>query len=599
MKTPWLGMMSFCVQGFLFMSESTRLPSSDVCQRTGAEILVHALRVEGVKQVFGVVGGKLSPFFHALSQCPDIHFIGVRHEASATMMAAAHYAATGQMAVAVGEMGPGTLNLASGLGIAFNNHWPLLIITTNQHHRLSYPHRGMFMDLDGCAVTQALTRWNAYVHDAHRLLELSRQAFREALSGRGGPVHLDIAQDALAQTVAVAAHQFAQSPDSYRALQRPAPCRQDLEQALALISNARRPVLVAGGGAVRAEAGTALQKLAQIWDAPIILTQMGLGLVPSDHAHFIGQGGIIGGQAVHKVLAEADLVLSVGCRWSSWMWDEWGALVRPGQVHININIDPSALGGACSHSLAIWADARHALEALLEAPQWSERKPSRWWLQQARRYYETDAQRRKELANTVVTPIHPAALAHHVGQLLPHDCRVVFDGGHTSFWSNEYTPVHAPRTCFHEPGMCHLGFGLPAALAIKAAFPDQLVVNITGDGAFGFTLNELDTARRYGLPVVTIVHNNEAWGVIQMGQKKTLGFEFAARLEGSDYAAIARGFGCYGERVERLADLAAAFGRACRSGLPAVLDCRTAFVPHPMVSAFASMNRAGQLEPRE
>ncbi len=562
---------------------------------TGAQVLVEALRVEGVQLVFGIVGGKLSPFFHALSQAEDIRFIGVRHEASAAMMAAAHYAATGQMAVAVAEMGPGALNLASGLGMAFNNHLPVLAITSNQHQAVSYPHRGMFMDLDSCAVTRPVTKWNAYVHDGQRILEVTRQAFREALSGRGGPVHLDFAHDALSQPVTVSEAMLALAPASYRPVSRPAPASADIGLAMALIADARRPVLVAGGGAVQAGAVTALRAFAERLGAPVIPTQMGLGCVASSSPHFIGHGGIIGGKALLQALHDADLVISVGCRWSSWMWDERGALVRPEQKHININIDPSALGRASNHALAIWADARHTLEALLAAPQWAPVQAASEWLGRLRGLYEQDQVRRLRLAAQEATPMHPAALAQRIAALLPSDCRVVFDGGHTSFWSNEYTPVEAPRTRLHEPGMSHLGFGLPAALAIQAAYPDRLVVNITGDGAFGFTLNELDTARRYGLPVLTIIHNNEAWGVIQMGQKKSLDFEFGSKLEGSDYAAIARGFGCFGERVETLDAFVQAYARARASGLPAVLDCRTAFEPHPMMGSFASMNKAGSV----
>ena len=141
--------------------------------------------------------------------------------------------------------------------------------------------------------------------------------------------------------------------------------------------------------------------------------------------------------------------------------------------------------------------------------------------------------------------------------------------------------------------MSHLGFGLPYALSLQLQQPGRPVFNITGDGSFGFTLNELDTARRAGLPVVSIIHNNAAWGIIRSGQRAQLDFEFATSLEGTDHAAIARGFGCFGERVDRVEDVAPALARAFASGLPAVLDCRTRFVPHPAGPLFGAMNRFG------
>jgi len=186
--------------------------------------------------------------------------------------------------------------------------------------------------------------------------------------------------------------------------------------------------------------------------------------------------------------------------------------------------------------------------------------------------------------------MHPAALARAIGEWLPDDALVVYDGGHTTFWSNDLTPALEPRTRFHDPGMAHLGFGLPYALALRVAFPERRVVNITGDGAFGFTLPELDTARRLGLPVVTVIHDNAAWGVIRFGQERG-GFELDTTLDGTDYAAVARAFGCHGERVTDVAEVAPALDRALASGLPAVVDVETRFVPHPSLPRFAAMGR--------
>jgi acetolactate synthase-1/2/3 large subunit len=186
--------------------------------------------------------------------------------------------------------------------------------------------------------------------------------------------------------------------------------------------------------------------------------------------------------------------------------------------------------------------------------------------------------------------MHPAVLARAIGEWLPEDALAVYDGGHTSFWSNDLTPAREPRTRFHDPGMAHLGFGLPYALGLRAALPGSPVVNITGDGAFGFTLAELDTARRLGLPVVTVIHDNAAWGVIRFGQERS-GFELDTALEGTDYAAVARAFGCHGERVTELSEVASALDRALASGLPAVVDVATRFVPHPSLPRFAAMGR--------
>lgn len=566
-------------------------------QLTGAQALVRILAAEQVPFAFGIVGGKLAPLMHALSQQEVVRFIGVRHEAAGPMMAAAVHAGSGRMAVALGEMGPGGLNLASGMGVAFNNNLPLLAITTNQHRAAAYPHTGMFMDLDTKAVLAPLTKWNAVVHDPRRMPELARRAFREALSGRPGPVHLDIPQDVLSAITEYADDEFELAPSRYRMTIGPRPAAELVDAAVLLLKGARRPLIVAGGGVVTAGATGRLREMARRLSAPVVPTQMALGAVASDSACFIGHGGLIAGEAVRAAFEGADVILSVGCRYSSWMWDERGPLARRHHRSIAINIDPSAMGQPALHEVAVQADARLALEDLLaglgDMP--LTRVETGWCdgLRALRARYQDKLDAMADEPEVPDGSMHPAALARAIADAMPVDALAVFDGGHTTFWSNDLTPVADVRTRFHEPGMSHLGFGLPYAIALQLQQPERPVLNITGDGSFGFTLNELDTARRYRTPVVTVIHNNAAWGIIRQGQKMQLGFEFATSLEGTDYAAIARGFGCHGETVARAEEVAPAMARAFASGLPAVLDCRTRFVPHPAGPAFGSMNRFG------
>lgn len=558
----------------------------------GAQALVRLLQAEAVPMAFGIVGGKLAPLLHALS-LSSIPFVGVRHEAAAPMMAAAVFAGSGRVAVALGEMGPGGLNLASGAGVAFNNNLAALLITTNQHRAAAYPHQGMFMDMDTRAVLAPLTKWNAVVHDARRLPELVRTAFREALSSRPGPVHLDIPQDVLAQLVTWRADEFDLPPARYRSSAGPRPAAAAVQAAAALLQQARRPLVVAGGGVVHAGADAQVRALAARLQAPVVPTQMALGVVATDHPAFIGHGGLIAGDAVKQAFEQADAIVGIGCRFSSWLWDEHGPLARRGHALVNINIDPSALGSPALHQVAMQADAALALDDLLAALPSRAGTTEAGWLSSLRAARRACDERLAAMADETGAVMHPAALARAVGQALPADALVVYDGGHTTFWSNDLTPVQAVRTRFHDPGMSHLGFGLPYALALQALHPARLVLNVTGDGSFGFTLQELDTARRHGLPVVTVIHNNASWGIIRAGQRKALDFEFGTALDGTDYAAIARGFGCHGEVLLDAAAFPAALARARASGLPAVIDARTRFVPHPASPAFGSMNRYG------
>ncbi|MDE2372179.1 MAG: thiamine pyrophosphate-binding protein [Burkholderiales bacterium] len=561
---------------------------------TAAEALLRTLAAEDLRWAFGVVGGKLAPLLQALSRQQRVRYVGVRHESAAAMMAAGVAAGGGGMAIAMAEMGPGGLNLAAGLGGARNNGLPVLALTTDQHRAAAYPHKGMFMDMDLRALFATVTKWNAVVGDARRVPELARQAMREALSGRPGPVHLDLPHDVLAQTVDYADDEFDLAPAHYRATIGPRPAAAAVEAAAALLRGAERPLIVAGGGVIAAGAEALALTLARRLQAPLLPTQMALGVLPSDDPLFIGQGGLIGGEPVLRALAEADVVLAIGCRWSSWMWDEQGPLVRRPQRLIALNTDPAALGAPALHELAMQADAGLALADLLAAlgARGAAAPAPGPWLARLQGLRDAHRARIEALAAEPGAVMHPAALALAIGRAMPKDALAVYDGGHTSFWSNDCTPVHAPRTRLHEPGMSHLGFGLPAALALQLLHPGRAVFHLTGDGSFGYTLNELDSARRHGLPVITIVHDNASWGVIGHGQSRA-GFEFASGLEGCDYAAIARGFGCHGEVVTEAGQIAGAIDRARASGLPAVIDARTRFVPHPCMPAFGAMNRYG------
>jgi len=558
-------------------------------QLTGGEALVRALAPERIPFAFGIIGGKIVPFLKALAQQNSIRHVGSRHESASAYMAAAVRSSTGQIAVAFSELGPGTTNIVPGVASAFNNRIPLLLITSNNQHAASYPASGMFMELETKSLLQPIVKWNAVVHDGRRIPELIRRALREATTGRQGPVHIDVPQDILMRKHDYDESDFDWTPQQYRALSGPSSRMDDIERAASLLSQAKRPVMIAGGGLARSGGVEAFRKLAEILDAPVVVTQMGVGAVLPSSPQFIGQGGIIGSDAVSAALKEADVVLAVGCRFSSWLWDEKGPLVRGDTKLIHIDSDAGVLGENVRAEIAIHADAGGAMDALLKcADVLAQSSIDREWRKRIGDMYLAHRAKLDSLAAERSEIMHPAALAAAIGAAIPANALVTYDGGHTSFWSNDFTPVEAPCTRFHEPGLAQLGFGLPWALGLALSHPGQPVFNITGDGAFGFTIQELDSARRYNLPIINIVHNNALWGVVAAGQKNQ-GFDLGGDLSGTDYAAIGRGFGCYGERIEKLEDVGPAIARALASGRPAVIDCITRFVPHPMLPVFGRM----------
>lgn len=570
------------------MSEGRAGPGETI-RLTGAEAILRVLRAAAVTEVFGLAGGKLSALYRALAGAADFRYTGVRHEAAAGFMATSVYAATGRVAVCLGETGPGGVNLMTGLAGASANHLAVLAITSSNPSRIMAPARGAFSSTDNEKVFGATAKWSVSVRDPQRIPEVLHRALRSALGDRPGPVHIDIAADALSENCDYALGELDAPPSAYRSVSAPVPTATDLRAAADLLADARRPVLIAGGGVVRAGGACAFRQLTERLGAPAMTTQMGIGVVPTDGPGFIGQGGFVGGPAVLRALREADLLLAVGCRFSSFMWTDgpprWTD--APARKLIHIDIDPQMLGQNVPLTLGLQGDARRTLEGLLEALAGRHGKCDRHWTSSLAAEYRQHIDELVGSGTVNSQQMHPAALARAVGDFVRPEDFVTFDGGHTSFWSNSLTPAANPGTRFNEPGMAHLGFGLPAAIALARCFPERRSYCITGDGAFGFTLQELDTARRYQANVITIIHNNQAWGVIRAGQLAS-GFDLGTELSGTDYAAIARAFGCHGERIDRAGEIEPALQRAVQSGLPAVIDARVGFVPHPMLSTFGA-----------
>ncbi|MBB4194463.1 thiamine pyrophosphate-dependent acetolactate synthase large subunit-like protein [Rhizobium aethiopicum] len=571
---------------------------SDKITLNGGQALVRILKSCGIENVYGVVGGAFGPFLAALSKDNSMRYVGARHEAAGAFMAAAEFYSTGRIAVCLGEQGPGGLNLLSGLGVAYNNNLALLAITTNISLISAYPHEGKLMDADHKRLFEGLTGWNATINDVSRLPALVRRALRNALTGCPTPVHLDIPMDVLVED-----HHFdiaeLDMPLSrfLPAGRRPADAASVMEAAR-LLATAERPLVIAGAGVSHSGGQPELMAVTELLGAAATSTMTGAGSVPSTYAGFVGCGGVIGGPVIAQAMREADVVLAVGCKFSSYLWETSRPVVKgwPRQQLIQIDIDPVRLGQAAPLALGLLGDARVVLTQLREAleRQKISSAPKPWvaGLSDAFRTY-LDALGRAQ-AHMDGGAIHPAALARTIGGLLGENGLVVLDGGHTCFWGNALTPAAKTRTRFNDACMAQLGFGLPFAIALKHLHPQELVVNITGDGSFGFTLSELDTARRHGLPVISIIHNNAGWGIIDFGQKLG-GYQIGGELSGTDYAEIAKGFGCFGEVVTDLDEFPAAFARAVASNLPAVLDVRVGFVPHPQMPAFG---RIGLAQPR-
>jgi len=563
--------------------------------QTGAEVLVKALRNEGVQYVFGISGHGIVALMEALRTEDDIDFFSVRHEENAAHMADGWARATGRIGVCCSTVGSGAANLASGLYEAYTDSSPVLAITANTQSFISYPFVGALESMDALSFYRPITKWNAAVHQRSRIPELVQMAFREALTGRPGPVHLDIPLDILLQKDDAI---DLPAPENYRPYGRLRGDQGLIDKAAQILLDAERPLLVAGGGVIASEAWEEFQRLADTLGAAAITTPMGSGCISAKHPRFIGDGGWLGGNAVLQALQEADAIVAVGCHFSSWL-----GLGKPPvmpaesqQKIIQIDIDPTELGKKVPLKIGIAGDAKSVLVDLLLALKeyGGKGRAETKWVEGLGETYRQYLESLGPMLGGDTGPITMARLAQQVGEYLSdREAMVSIDGGMVFHWGFTYLHAYQPRHRFFCAGGGHLGFGHASANAFKLAFPDRPVVNFCGDGAFGLTLQELDTAVRHNLCVVHVINNDGGWGMCKAGQLALYGDKALNGIDqdfsSADYAEIAKGFGCYAERLENAQDIKPALERAFNSGKPAVLDVKTQLVPHPMFGVMAQV----------
>ncbi len=541
---------------------------------TGGEALVRCLLNEGVRRVFGIPGGQLLPMIDAIVRVgkpQGMDYIMTRHESAAAHMADAWARVTGEPGVCSGTVGPGAVNLVPGVWVARADSVPMVVITPQIHTNRSYPFRGSQQELDQYHLMAPITKWGAVVNRWERIPELVARAFRMATSGRPGPVHLDVPVDVMFETREEEQLRI-HPPNRYRPMRGPGAPWDLVEEAAGQLSQADRPLIHAGVGVLRSQAWGPLRAVAEYLQIPVSPTVSARGVLPEDH-----KLGLIaaGGGALFAGMG-ADLVLAVGCTF--WELDFWG---RPpfwgppeAQRLIQVDVDPGSIGLNRPVDLALMGDAREVLEQLAEAVrQVGPPRESSQWSARCKAQEREGLKALEPLLDSQATPIHPLRLIGEVRRFFPPETILAVDGGNMAVWAAMGTCVHGPRQFLGAHHTGHLGVGLPFALGAKMACPDRPVVALHGDGAFMLSCHELETAARLGLPVIDIIGNDRAWGMIKGSQAKAFGERFCGvDFTDARYDLLAQAMGCHGERVMDPGEIRPALERAVASGRPAVLD---------------------------
>jgi acetolactate synthase I/II/III large subunit len=539
---------------------------------TGGELLARAVANEGVKFVFGLPCPEIDPFLAALD-ANGIRFIPIRHESAGVHMAEGLYKSTGQVAIVLGNPGPGSANLLPGILTARHEGVPVLAITSQHRAAVVYPSTpATFQGQDQLDLFKPAVKWAAPIFEWARIPELVRMAFREMWAGRPGPVQLEVPLTPLYATGdAAAAPIYARSCG--RAGQ-PQPSDAQLAAAADLLASARSPVIFAGCGVDRGNANEALLGLAELLKCPVIPSLAGRSVVPHEHPLcFLSQS-----PAADELRRQADVLLVVGSRLGNLdvPFDKyWGDATRVKLIHIDI--DPRHIGVSRPVTLGIVAEARTALEGL--AAKLRDRdiaSRGRTDLQAHRTAHTAWTQ---ALAAPVAAwqgpGIHPGQAIGIVGRAFGRDAIYCVDGGMTSLWAGMLLPPTRPSS-FHgilELGM--LGVGIPAALGAKLGEPSRDVVCVTGDGAAGFNIMELQTAAREGLKITFVVMAEGEWTMEVPNEMARWGKTFGTAMGPIRWDTVAQGLGAHGEYIDSIAELEPALLRAKAHEGPTLLCVRT------------------------
>jgi acetolactate synthase-1/2/3 large subunit len=539
-------------------------------QYTGARILIEALIEEGVDTVFGFPGGSVLFIYDELYKCRDrIRHILVSHEQHAAHAADGYARSTGKAGVCIATSGPGATNLITGIATAYMDSSPLVAITGN----VSVPLLGKdsFQEVDITGISMPIVKHNWIVKDVGDLAEVVREAFIVARSGRPGPVLIDIPKDVSAAPGewipkegpsgrgAKAAAPGAGGGDRSRRLAErfsaPTFTGEDIARAVAVLCEAKRPVIYAGGGVNIAGASTELTRLAERINAPVAVSLMGIGAIPREHRLYTGLIGMHGTVASNKAVQKADLLVAVGARFSDRVTSRADKFAAAAKV-LHLDIDPAEINKNIRSEVSVVGEIREILGKILK--KLPERTETEWNGEIEKWKAKTPAAHHRK------TSLHPRFIIEEAARALGPDAVAVTDVGQHQIWTAQFYPFSKPRSFLSSGGLGTMGFGLGAALGAKIAAPARPVALFTGDGCFRMNCAEMGTLAAYGIPLLILIFNNRTLGMVRQWQTLFYGERYAETTldRPPDFVKLAEAYGLSGYRAADEAAFKEALARA-------------------------------------
>ena len=558
----------------------------------GGELLARTLKAAGVTEIFALHGGHLECFWQGCVR-HGLRLTDFRHEASAGHAADAYARTTGRLGVCVVTSGPGFTNAITAITNAYLDGVPVLFIVSSPPLRdvETNPLQG---GIDQVAMALPTTKWAHRITHTERIPELAAQAVRTCMNGRPGPVLLDVPIDVLHIPVDEARVCQATGLNVRTA---PAPAAEDVAAIIDLLKAAQRPAIFVGNGIRFAGAEGELRRFAEAARIPVFCGGHGYGALPYDHPLWGKDLALLGAL---RMMGQPglDALLVVGARLGMFSGGRSEAIVPSGIPIAQVDLHPAEIGRLRDVKIPVLADAREALRALADAAQKTDWPDRSAWIATATGI-KSMAGGMFGPAEPQQTPVHPYHAMEALAAALPRDAIYVLDGGETSAWSHMVLKADASCQIIGAGYHGALGVGPGMAVGAQIAHPDRRVVHITGDGAMGFNIQEFDTQVRHGLPVLTVVCNNQLWGMSAHGQDLIYGRAKRVMIDlaGTRYADIAQAFGCHAERVTRLTELAPAVARALAAGKPACIEVMIdPEVMHPSMPAMVGADNPGPNE---
>lgn len=537
---------------------------------TGGQAAVEAIKAEGTSHVFGLIGSATMEIFDALYDAKEINFIGVHDERTGTHMADGFARMSGNAGVILaGQNGPGATNLVTGLAQAKAAYSPVVSIAG----ALSSAHlyRDAFQEVDQQALFTPVTKKTWTATSADRVPEMFREAYRVALAPRCGPVQLNLPRDVLS---AQAEFEPMQSPERYRPCPSPAGAQHAIDAAAKLLSNANRPVIIAGGGIKNTGAADQCMALAEALNIPVVSSPGHGDAVPFGHPLNAGQMGPRGNLVASRLVKEADVILALGTRVGfNATFYSYDNINRDAKI-IHVEQEPTAIGRFFPAEIGILADAPTAADQLrLAAQKLDARNKATAWTDAFKAERQAFLAKRDADAEIDTLPIQPSGLFKTLRDVLPKDAAITMDAGTLCLQATDALNYWQPKSLFTPLDFGLVGFSFAAGLGIKLAAPDRPVVSLMGDGGFGMTVSELSTAVDHGINTVTVVMNNRCWGAEKAYQRDFFDQRYiGADISSPPFDKLAELYGARGFKAETLDEMAQAIQAALACGKPAVVD---------------------------